>query len=42
MMISFRQAAMKDTGLLVDIYNAAFSATICDSMHARDMARRSK
>ncbi len=24
MMINFRQAAMKDAGLLVDIYNAAF------------------
>ena len=24
MMIDFRQAAMKDAGLLVDIYNAAF------------------
>ena len=42
MIIEFKQAAMDDAGLLVDIYNASFFSDINDSEHARDMEKQSK
>ena len=42
MKLDFRQTIMDDAGLLVDIYNASFSAIISGSGHVRDMERPSK
>lgn len=40
--LDFRMATVEDAGLLVDLYNASFSAIINDSVHARDMEKRSR